>query len=174
MKKTTNTPNELHEIYLSDPENSKMIPVPNIIYRIIEYVRLRRLEDDAKPTQWERYRYAAAIIIHNNPAPISDDERLCAKESILSGWSKICNEDPRTGVTYVCPVTIELNDKLSAYENLTSSEILQPLHLNAIPCSYNVTHYDPTDRIDYQDHIDDVDRYYETLLVNEVEQQDQY
>lgn len=155
MKKKTG-PTEPQELFLSDPEHQKTIPVPKIIYRIIEHIRLRR-PNTAEPVKMERIRYAAAIIIHNDPSPVPDTERLCKKESGLVGWDKIINEDSRTGLTYVCPVTAELNEKLGAYDHITS-EMFQNLNLNAVPYSSDLTRYDPKDEIIYRDFTDTVEK----------------
>lgn len=163
---TTSHPNETRQIYLSDPKTQKIITVPRIIYRIIEYRRSRDCHEEADPTKLIIPKYAAAIIIHNDPSPIPDDERLCSRESALSGWDRITNEDPRIGLTYVCPVTLGLNEKLWAYDQL-APDTFQTFNLSALPFSHNITHWDPEDKVHHIDYASAIDRHLEEVLKKE-------
>lgn len=161
MKKTTN-PNEFQKIFLSDSTTQKIIPIPKIIYRIIDHHCFHPLNGPQGPYNFKIDRYAAAIIIHNDPSPISDEDRLCSRESALSSWHKITNEDSRTGVTYVCPVTVELNDMLGAYDNMTS-DTFRPLDLNTVPYSY-LSHWGSNGPMFYKNYTSKVDVEFERIL----------
>ncbi|XP_065200533.1 uncharacterized protein LOC135831751 isoform X2 [Planococcus citri] len=104
--------------YTLDAKHQK-IHIAKIIYRLIQ----GSFYDDT---------YTAAIIIHNEVGHILDKDRLCNSSMTLSGWDAIKNDDPKVGLTYVCPLTEELKNKLSIGEYFTS-----PIQLDAIPYSEN-------------------------------------
>lgn len=98
MKKKDNL-EEPQEIHLWNGENDcYTIPVPKIIFKII------RIEAFDKRS--------VIIIVHNDPNPVSDSDRICSKESEIPGWDMIKNENPRTGLTYACHLTPEVIDTL--------------------------------------------------------------
>ncbi|XP_065222755.1 uncharacterized protein LOC135847225 isoform X2 [Planococcus citri] len=113
------------------------IPIPKIMYRVVQgsyYVG----------------GCGAVIIIHNEPAHVPDSDKLCDNHQMLSGWEMIVNNDPKSGLTYVCQLTGDLCDKLGIVENWAP-----PLHLDAIPFSehpewdftFPIEDVDGTDRV---------------------------
>lgn len=84
----------------------QIISIPKIIYRVIEVKYFDLL-------------YDAVIIIHNDPRPVREKDRICNKSEEISGWEAIENDDPRTGLTYVCHFKYTIkrveHDKLSFY-----------------------------------------------------------
>ncbi|XP_065216258.1 uncharacterized protein LOC135842637 isoform X2 [Planococcus citri] len=121
-----NGANDGQEIHLTNTEQTRTMAIPEIIYRIVQY-RLPKDFDYLGHPEW----FTAAVIVHNNLNP-ANFQRLCTPESELNGWDKIKNEDPKTGITYVCPVTKEIGERLGVLSNLTSNE-LPPLHLDKVP-----------------------------------------
>ncbi|XP_065215664.1 uncharacterized protein LOC135842237 [Planococcus citri] len=115
----------------------QQIPIPKIIYRVVR-------------GSWLSSTYAAVIIIHNEPAYVPDSDKLCDDDEMLSGWYKITNDDPESGLTYVCQLTGELDSILSIGESWSS-----PLQLDAIPYSehpewdytYPIEDHDITDQL---------------------------
>ncbi|XP_065216300.1 uncharacterized protein LOC135842666 [Planococcus citri] len=122
--KTSSASNETQEMYLSTAKGDRMAAIPKIIYRVVRV--------DLKWQYPDEYIYAyAVIIIHNDPTAVPDTDRLCNKSDAPTGWQKIINDDPRTGLTYVCPMTEALNNKSGAYDSIPKYEI-HPLNLNAV------------------------------------------
>ena len=84
------------------------IPVSEILYRIVEY--------NTNYTD-----SAVIIIIHNVLGSVPDEERICDSQfQIAAGWNDIKTEqqarneehDESIEVTYVCPITVEIVEKL--------------------------------------------------------------
>ncbi|XP_065216304.1 uncharacterized protein LOC135842670 isoform X2 [Planococcus citri] len=108
-------PGGSRKMYLPDAKRDRVVEIPKIIYRIIKF------------EAWN-IKSIAVIVIHNDPSAVQDADRLCDKDDTLSGWEKITNDDPKTGLTYVCPMTPKLEIKLSVnYNNIDG------LHLAAVP-----------------------------------------
>ncbi|XP_065216259.1 uncharacterized protein LOC135842638 [Planococcus citri] len=129
-----NSSDEPREIYLSNTERTRMMAIPEVIYRIIQIgfplgIQSGEYADQINDPEW--YTAAAAVIVHNN-LNSGHFQRLCSRENELSGWDQIKNEDARTGITYVCPLTKELGERLGISKNLTNDE-LPPIHLNNAP-----------------------------------------
>ncbi|XP_065224137.1 uncharacterized protein LOC135848227 [Planococcus citri] len=167
MRKASN-PDESREILLSDCEHRTVIHVPKIIYRIIEYQRVQ-CGNDVDKSQWVINQHAAVIIIHNDPSlvQISDDQRLCDRQSTLTGgWETIINDDPRTGLTYVCPMTPELNDELGAYEDSITAETFQPLNVDAVPYCNSLTMWDPEDKIFHLNYTTNILENFDEILAD--------
>ncbi|XP_065219401.1 uncharacterized protein LOC135844932 [Planococcus citri] len=93
-------PDGPRKMYLSDAKHDRVVEIPKIIYRLIKF------------EAWER-KFIAVIVIHNDPSAVRDADRLCDKNDTLPGWDKIINDDPKTGLTYVCRMTPKLEIKLS-------------------------------------------------------------
>lgn len=114
-------PDQRQKMYVmqENVQRRQIIPIPKIIYRVIELKH---------GSEW----YDAVIVIHNDPNPVQDNDRLCKKSEEVPGWQTIKNDDPKTGLTYVChfDCTIKrvVDDKLSfCTEN---NEVIYPLDLD--------------------------------------------
>ncbi|XP_065216257.1 uncharacterized protein LOC135842637 isoform X1 [Planococcus citri] len=144
-----NSSDEPREIYLSNTERTRMMAIPEVIYRIIRVrfplgVVASDYSSDLDKLEW--HTTAATVIIHNN-LNSGHFQRLCGKENELSGWDKITNEDARTGVTYVCPLTKELGERLGIRKNLTNDKI-SPLHVDNAPVAVKRYSLDFKDLLD--------------------------
>ncbi|XP_065218498.1 uncharacterized protein LOC135844274 [Planococcus citri] len=94
-------PGGWRKMYLSDSKRDHVVEIPKIIYRIIKYEVLH-------------YKELAVIVIHNDPNAVRDADRLCDKNDVLiRSWEKIINDDPKSGLTYVCRMTPKLEKKLN-------------------------------------------------------------
>lgn len=83
--------------------NTHHLHIPKVLYRVIE-------------AEYYNVSYIAIIVIHNDPNPIPNNDRICLELEEVDGWEAIKNNDPRTGLTYVCHYNYTLkreeNDKL--------------------------------------------------------------
>ncbi|XP_065223149.1 uncharacterized protein LOC135847519 [Planococcus citri] len=148
--KTSTCTNVTRKIFLSTSEHNRVITIPRIIYRIFR-IDTRLDQDDTDD-------YAATIIIHNDPAADPETDKLCT--DTLSGWDKITSNDTKTGLTYVCPMSFELNKKLGAYADITTRSI-EPLNLDAVPYSRGFSY-----PCEYEDAADIINSNFEYLLNN--------
>ncbi|XP_065222657.1 uncharacterized protein LOC135847149 [Planococcus citri] len=147
LKMKTSTGNNVtRKMSLSTSKHNRAITIPGILYRIF---RINSRKQDGDP-------HVAAIIIHNDPAADPKTDTLCSET--LSGWYKIDNDDVKTGLTYVCPMTFELNKKFGAYDGITMYDI-EPLNLDAIPYYYSYT-YPSVD----ENEAETINSYFENLL----------
>lgn len=107
-------------------QQHQIIPIPKIIYRVIE-------------AEFEKRSCDAVIIIHNDPNVVLDDDRICSEWEEVSGWGMIKNNDPRTGLTYVCHfdnfIRKVVQDKLSFHTK--KCELIQSLSLDNRKVSRN-------------------------------------
>ncbi|XP_065222659.1 uncharacterized protein LOC135847150 isoform X2 [Planococcus citri] len=145
--KTSTCSNVTRKMFLSTSKHNRVITIPRIIYRIF---RISSRKED-----YSDY-YVAVIIIHNDPAADPETDKLCT--DTLSGWDKIINNDTKTGLTYVCPMSSELNKKLGAYDEITMGEI-EPLNLDAVPYYQSYTY-----PCEYEDEAEAVNSDFEDLL----------
>ncbi|XP_065222748.1 uncharacterized protein LOC135847225 isoform X1 [Planococcus citri] len=146
--------------YTMNGEHHQLL-IPKTIFRLVQGVFYGSL-------------YAALIVIHNKADYIADSERLCSHETIISGWDTIQNYDPRTGITYVCQVTEELQKKLGVPEYVQFLPFpkhplkfrgipVEPLQLDAIPYSEHPS-WDYTYPIEDHDVTGYVDDKFKKLL----------
>ncbi|KAL6965814.1 hypothetical protein U1Q18_052325, partial [Sarracenia purpurea var. burkii] len=70
-------------------QGRQIIPIPKILYRVVEVI-------------CKSIKYEAVIVIHNDPNVIQDGDRICPRREEIYDWDEIKNDDPRTGLTYVC------------------------------------------------------------------------
>ncbi|XP_065217340.1 uncharacterized protein LOC135843397 [Planococcus citri] len=102
LKMMAGLPGDWRKMYLSDTKGDRVVEIPKIIYRIIKFRALDTCNN-----------HIAVIVIHNDPSGIRDTDRLCDKnDTLIHTWDKIINDDPKTGLTYVCPMTTDLEKKL--------------------------------------------------------------
>ncbi|XP_065219114.1 uncharacterized protein LOC135844720 [Planococcus citri] len=95
-------PGGSRKMYLSDNKEDRVVEIPKIIYRIIRFVGFHTCSN-----------HIAVIVIHNDPSGVRDTDRLCDKnDTLIHTWDKIINDDPKTGLTYICPMTADLEKKL--------------------------------------------------------------
>ncbi|XP_065216302.1 uncharacterized protein LOC135842668 [Planococcus citri] len=152
--KISSISNVTRKIYLSNEKRDRIVEIPKIIYRVVRV--------DLKWEYSDEYIYAyAAIIIHNDPTAVPETDRLCTKNDAPTGWEKIFNDDPRTGLTYVCPMTESLNNKLGAFADSIQKYETHPLSLNAV----GYINYDQGDDY-YIDEAKEINPYFEHLLKN--------
>ncbi|XP_065223608.1 uncharacterized protein LOC135847817 [Planococcus citri] len=104
-----NPPN--NEIFKKFP-----LPIPRIIYRIFEY-------------NFSDVTYNAIVIIHNTQETVKIDERICDKEQEVKSWDYIRVENHASGLTYVCPVTEQIIEKLAIRYEINAT--MRPLELNS-------------------------------------------
>ncbi|XP_065200541.1 uncharacterized protein LOC135831752 isoform X2 [Planococcus citri] len=97
--------------------------IPNLIFRVVQGA-------------WYEDTYVAVVVIHNKADYVADSERLCSNDTMISGWDTIQNDDPRTGLTYVCQVTDRLEEKLGIRRCFRYHPV-EPIELDAIPFSEN-------------------------------------
>ncbi|XP_065218499.1 uncharacterized protein LOC135844275 [Planococcus citri] len=110
-------PNGRRRMYLSDTKRDHVVEIPKIIYRIIKFEVLGG-------------NHFAVIVIHNDPSPLRDADRLCHKnDTFIRTWEKIINDDSKTGSTYVCPMTAVLAKKLNV-----DCCGMNKLNLAEVPC----------------------------------------
>ncbi|XP_065222737.1 uncharacterized protein LOC135847215 [Planococcus citri] len=144
--------------YTIDGEHRQLL-IPKTILRLVQ-------------GEFYSQTYAAMIVIHNKADYIADSDRLCSHETIISGWDTIHNYDPRTGITYVCQVTAQLQEKLGVpkFVDFLPFPIghfryisVEPIQLDVIPYSEHPG-YDYTYPIEDRDVTDYVDDEFQKLL----------
>ncbi|XP_065216301.1 uncharacterized protein LOC135842667 [Planococcus citri] len=151
--KISSFPNVTRKMYLSNAKRDRIVEIPRIIYRVVRV--------DLKWQYTDEFIYAyAAIILHNDPTAVPDTDRLCNKSDAPTGWEKIFNDDPRTGLTYVCPMTEALNNKLGAFDSVQKYET-HPLNMNAV--GY-IKFFEGDDS--FIDEAEGINSYFEHLLKN--------
>lgn len=123
-----NMPVPERDLYLDQRNNN--ISIPMIIYKIIEYKIRPKLPQDTPDI------YFAVIVIHNDPTPNAGVFRICERDSKISGWEFIENEESESGLTYVCGLNKKVAEKLDLYDKDYISD-KSPLRLDQFPT------YDP-------------------------------
>ncbi|XP_065200531.1 uncharacterized protein LOC135831749 [Planococcus citri] len=123
--------------------------IPKIIYRVVR-------------GSWYYDQFDAVIVIHNEVDNVTDSERLCSNDTMISGWDTIRNDDPRTGLTYVCQLTEELEEKLGIWRCFRYNPV-EPIRLDAIPYSEH-PEWDYTFPIEDNDIRRSVDQVFEAIM----------
>ncbi|XP_065217394.1 uncharacterized protein LOC135843436 [Planococcus citri] len=109
-------PGGRRKMYLSDTKRDRVVKIPKIIYRIINFEAVN-------------IKHMAVIVIHNDPSGVRDTDKLCDKnDTLIRTWDTIINNDPKTGLTYICPMTTDLEKKLE-----TNFYRINKLNLDDIP-----------------------------------------
>lgn len=115
-------------------QTSFTLPFPKLIYRVVEYGTPENLS-------------YAVIVIHNDRTA-SKKDKIC--EYTKDDWAFINNDDPKTGVSYACPLIPKVNDELGAYdfgEFPQRSNSIQLFFMNPEVKSGKITATDERDRI---------------------------
>ncbi|XP_065223181.1 uncharacterized protein LOC135847545 [Planococcus citri] len=106
---------------INSPDNKILrkfpIPVPEIIYRIVEY-----LGTDGRT-------YNVVIVIHNVLGSVTDEDRICPLEFEVKGWDYVKVQPEKvhegynepSGLTYACGITEKVIKKLKADYEKTAS-----------------------------------------------------
>ncbi|XP_065223404.1 uncharacterized protein LOC135847676 [Planococcus citri] len=132
-------------------ELTENIPIPELMYRMVEY----RLKHKT---------YRVLIIIHNERVSVPVEDRICLEKDEVAGWSRIKNDNVETGLTYACPVTQKTLEKLGEYGGtlLAYSGVLR---LDEFPVDKNKIPLFPA-KIEFEDETENVAKEYENIFSN--------